>query len=1055
MLIKSSLALTVVAVLAVAQTPPQIPSGAPPSHPRLLFTQLSKGALQAKVLAAGTVSNAAYNALATYSSFQTSGPPSISNQGSTTVTWSLRRMTEVAFRYQMTGNTGYGNNAKNALLAACNYLIPQGATTTYVQHTYPAALALTFDMVYPLLSASEKATVVGHLEQWISAIAGGSSFAPLSYFNAATENKSFSSFAGAALAGMAIWGDSNYPNLLNSVQANLLRLQNGYRDAFSPDGSVDESYGYYNYGEMNSLNAAIASEGCGFGDILSGTNVLKTPRWLTASLMGTQFVWHGDSGSSHKGMRLDTIGYYVINRTQDPVGLWGQLRIEELQPITDWTVSQAYSPWLNKAMHFPEGLAATLPAKLSSFYRDNLNEGSANSNKTTAYFGVGEGGHALLHNSTSPADKMLGVFYMIRDEWMPHAHEDDGHIAIASEGQHQHQDVGYGGYAEAQSTAHNIVLVAGVAGFNGGTTNYYNPPGPDGRFHGSLGSLALTPTFDYVRGNHEHMWMMERADRSVLMIKDPSDPYVVVISNVKKDGSNRTYREQWASASAASGQGTVSSPMTISKGGKYLRTVYLSPASVSISTSGTMSGGGYTSYMNRASASGTEVSFVSVHAATSCSASSPLQSPLSNTTGGSITRSGKVDKLLVSTDGNAIGDASTTSDGRLAWLRFTSGSVAEWIAAEATDLVHGGLVLLASSEAVNVAVRQGEIHVTTSSGSGAGNLSLAVYAPFLVTEVTVDGDPQAFSQSANQVTLGGGAPPTGPSVSLDDRFYHFNEGDAGDLANLSPAVLIANDGTFTSTGGWATASLKGGTSYQPRPISLSMSLNFLPGAYGHEAVIFAGATPGAGDVFELRVGPQGYGMSVDLFQGGSSVLGAQAPLDLSGCHGRFTLTYDPVLGTAEILDPLGQSLAFGNVSLLSSPYFLDVAVTSFARLDDVAIFDSAEDGVTPQGVVFWGFPSGRAGFALHAPLILASQSAALLYGGVAIDPVTTNYWFFASGMVESGAAPYLANPGQPPASIQQIFFESTATALLTTPGQEFGVSVTTWGGLTLTGLYTY
>ena len=278
MLIKSSLALTVVAVLAVAQTPPQIPSGAPPSHPRLLFTQLSKGALQAKVLAAGTVSNAAYNALATYSSFQTSGPPSISNQGSTTVTWSLRRMTEVAFRYQMTGNTGYGNNAKNALLAACNYLIPQGATTTYVQHTYPAALALTFDMVYPLLSASEKATVVGHLEQWISAIAGGSSFAPLSYFNAATENKSFSSFAGAALAGMAIWGDSNYPNLLNSVQANLLRLQNGYRDAFSPDGSVDESYGYYNYGEMNSLNAAIASEGCGFGDILSGTNVLKTPR---------------------------------------------------------------------------------------------------------------------------------------------------------------------------------------------------------------------------------------------------------------------------------------------------------------------------------------------------------------------------------------------------------------------------------------------------------------------------------------------------------------------------------------------------------------------------------------------------------------------------------------------------------------------------------------------------------------------------------------------------------------------------------------------------------
>jgi hypothetical protein len=234
-----------------------------------------------------------------------------------------------------------------------------------------------------------------------------------------------------------------------------------------------------------------------------------------------------------------------------------------------------------------------------------------------------------------------------------------------------------------------------------------------------------------------------------------------------------------------------------------------------------------------------------------------------------------------------------------------------------------------------------------------------------------------------------------------------------------------------------------------------MSLDFLPGSSGHEAAIHAGSSIGGGDVFELRAGPQGGAVGLDLLQGGSSVLTAQVPLDLSGSHARFSLVYDPVVGTAEVLDPLGQSLAFGTLAPRSNPYFLEVAVTSFVRLDDLALFDSAEDGTTPQGLVFWGAPSGRGGFAVQAPMLLGLQNVTLFFNGSVIDPVITSFWFYATGMVEGGASPYIANPAQLPTTIQQIFFESTALALLNQPGQEAGMSLTTAAGVVLSSYYTY
>jgi hypothetical protein len=1031
-------------VLAAAALLLPIQAQTPPPHPRLLFTAAEIPGLAARTTQ--PVTSAAWNAFATSVSWPLSSP-SPSTQGSWNVQYAMRKLEELSLRYAILGSTSHGNAARTALLAAVSTLTPTGSAP-YIQASYASVIAISYDLLHPLLSAQERTQVVNHLIAWVNALKSASN-AVTTYqgYAAAVDNFAFSWMAGVAMSLMAIWGDTtSYPNLVPELQATLDKLRIGWMDAVSPDGSIDESYGYSSYGCLWAIHAAVAAQNCGLGDIVAGTNLERTGRWLLSSLFGSRLAWIGDSSPSHKGTRLDTITYWLARRSQDPEVLWGLEQFFALDPASNYTPSQAFSPYANVFLHYPAGLSPVAPALRSGFFRDNLNEGTPTSNKTTAYTGVGTGGQAFLHNSAAPGWTQLGALYLIRDEWMNHNHEDDGHLSIFSEGQDQVLDMGYSGqsgsWAGSQSSDHNIVVVDGAAAFNGAANNYYTPPSPNGRYLGRKEALLLGLGADYVRGAHENMWLMAEASRSVVLVKDPVRPYLVLLDRVNRNGAPASYDALFHGAGPAGGAGTPASPMTITSGGRTLRSVFLSPSGATVlpGSAATCPGSGVVHYRNRVRAQGTAVTFLSVHGKDAPLGVQPLLLPLAGTTGGTLVLPESTDKLLASTAGSAaqeIGDASTRTDARLLWLRTSGPQGLEFLLGEGRSLVHEGQTLASCSSPAVLSARGGRLEISVPDAALAG-FGAVVRVPWAVASVTVNGQARVFTTSGNAVHVG-----TYPVLppSLEDRLHSFHGGSPGDALLEGPALMLPGE-AFGASSGTARLHLRGGAIRPARPFTLSATVAFLATGTPAAALVLR-APSGNGELFRAtvqRVGPTT--AAIQLAASGPPVTTVYLPLSTSGTL-RFGLLADPLSGSVGILDALGAQA--GSLPILLDPagVRLTVDVTAAGTVDDVTYFDSDEDGMIPQGIVFAVCtPTGRVCIAYSCPGLVLHSDSGLYYDGLRLEPWFVDLWYQLAGVHEVFAGPALL-PGQPiPLTLREVGLESTYRAVDGQPGTAVAASLT-------------
>lgn len=1041
--VRAAMVLLLTFGFAVGQTPPP--------HPRLLFTSAELPAIQAKINASGTPPAVSYSQMVSSAGLQTGA-----NQYAYVVYRSLRRMTEVAFRYRVTGNSSYGNNAKNLLMTMVNYLTPTG-DRAYLTATYPCAMALTFDWVYPLLSSSEKAAVVAELEAWVTAMrTGNNGWASYNSYSAAVDNHSMAWCSGIAFTLMAIEGDSSYPNLQGLITQNMQKLHDGWMDAISPDGSVDEAYGYANYGNMYSMNAGVAAINCGYGDWMAGTNVLRVPRWLTSSLAGDSFLWIGDSSPTHKGDRIDPICYYPLTRSDaaDPMALWGLNRIMMNEAPGDATPSQAWSPHVHRAIYYPTGLAEQVPEVLSGFFRDNLNQGWSTGNKLNAYPQVGGGGHAFMHNSTDPAWAKLCAYYLIRDEWMTHNHEDDGHFSLSVDGEWAFLDMGYANQSNwhgAQSVDHNIVLVQGASEFQGGSNNYYNPPSTNGRFLGQKREAMVSPHMDYVRGSHGNMWMMQTADRSVILIKDPVVPYVILVDHVNKDGGNHVYEEVFHAAGGASGQGTLASPMTVSANGVVSRSIWLSPANANVVTGGSSNNAGTNYWRHRVTASGSDVTFLSIHGETMPLSTTPLVNPQANTKGSTLSYGAFSDVVLVRDQPGSMGDATTTADGEFVWVRRSSQQITAWAAAEALSVVHDGVTLLAASEHVTVTARDGRIFVQTVTGDGVQGLSMTLHAPFVTTELVVDGQSEAFTQTGQSVTIGG-APL--PSTSSDDRTYSFLDGYVWD-AITSPNLITLND-AITSSSGWSSITLKGGEWIGGRPLSLGMDVLFQPGSPGTVAGFKCEDVVGTGNVLTAMVRPwTTTTFKVQVYQNSAFIGDAIIANAIVGNQGRFNIHFEPTSGVVQVQDSMGTPAVSLAVAPVSGTFRVRATVSTYALVDNVTLFDSAEDGQNPQGLCFYANHHAVAGFSMRTPNLMGLQEWRGVQNGQFADQWLTETWFFHGALHETLVSQYVPAGVFPPATLQEAAWEFELPTVIQLPGESIGIFIKAASGLEMLGLVAY
>ena len=307
---KSILVAFMAAVCVLAEFSEPVCAQTPPPHPRIMFTAASVPEIMSRVNTPGSLSAQAYAGLASSAGWSSPG------LGAWQTMASLRKIHEVSLRYALTGTAVYGDRARNAIMAAIGTptFTPTGLYP-YQFATYAASLAISYDLIHDHLTVAQRAPIISHLEQWILALQSGSNVVgSYASYGGCTDNYSFSWASGLVVCLLSIWGESSQANILPRALQNLNNLRDGWLDAVSPDGSMDESYGYMNYGELWSLYAGMAAEHCGLGDFLSGTNIVKSQKWLSSSLLWDSgkwsLPWFGDSSGQHKGIRWDPIAFY-------------------------------------------------------------------------------------------------------------------------------------------------------------------------------------------------------------------------------------------------------------------------------------------------------------------------------------------------------------------------------------------------------------------------------------------------------------------------------------------------------------------------------------------------------------------------------------------------------------------------------------------------------------------------------------------------------------------------------------------------------------------------
>lgn len=1057
----SGLALvTVFVALAPAQSVP----GAPPARPRLLFRAQDIPVLAAKVVAPGTFSSQMWGSMSTSAVWQcgvTSGACPGGSQDHWRVYRSFRAMTELAARYAILGDAAAGANAKALLLGgaynALSYTSPSAAFPPSLA-SYPCAIAATYDMIRPLLTPAERALVIAEIESWVqpleSAVVLG---IPLAGYGGATNNYTFALAAGIVVSLLGVWGESALPDIPQRVATWCAYLRTGYLDAISPDGSVDESYGYAHYGPLYSLQAAVAAENCGFGDQLAGTNVLRTPGWFAASLMGDSFPWSGDSSPTHRGVQFDPVLFAVVGRTGDACALHGLQRILAVRPIDPNHSTFAWSPFLTAALHYPESLTPVAPAVASAVFGDNLNiapAGWAMWNASNNHPAAGEGCQAFLHNGPSAAAAPFSVFYNIRDEWANHGHEDDGHVGLAALGTHLLLDRGYavnpGGNPinpseGAQHDEHNIVTVAGGQPF--GQVNHFNPPLPDGRFRGRRLASFLSPVFDYVRGDHAFAWMMNRAERTVALVKDPANPYAIVLDHVEKGPGTFTYEQRWNGASAATGAGTAQNPVIVSGGSASLRTTYLSPSSVTVvpGAQTTLSSSGITFFPNKVTRTAAgAVTFLGVNHVQPLTSSAPLSQPAPGTVGGVLTWGPRVDRILAATSAGGASDAAASSDARFVWVRRDQGIVTSYALAGGTQLGFQGMSLLSSSVPVDLAVSGGRVDIARVAppSSGPALPSILLHLPAPPAEVLLDGLPVAYAVVGNVLGIGLSFPatsPVSPNVT-NDRFYTFSEPVPLD-AWEGPGLVRSLDGRITAApqSGIAGFSPRGDSGWSG-PVAVAWDVQ-IPGgpSAGWAGGLDLGTAPGAFDVLRIGFFGAASGVYVLAYNSlGPPVFFAAAPVG-SEASVRIVMNCGAAAGVASFTDRLGRPLGSLAVPAAPAPLHLRFGATSAILFDNVAVFDAEEDGVTPQGIAVWVLPSGNLGMAFHAPFVLGGSGVGFQLNGLPVPPPIVAAWFGASWMTEFLLAPAIVAPGFNPLLMRELALESLVPAVPPAPGVVYGV----------------
>ncbi|RPI25149.1 MAG: hypothetical protein EHM61_15130 [Acidobacteria bacterium] len=523
----------------------------PGTHPGILFSRAELPALRARAKSTG-LPGEAWKRLQKTADAPASSDLTLKQTVGREGRLLASQLVAMSLVYQVEGDRALGRRAIALFLAVLDKVDAfdfhkEVDSDFFATEHWPKAFAFAWDWLYELMTPEERIVALARLERWNEALF---QHTESWWWREAGYNCGAIPVGAQGLLLAAIRGESQHPEY-GRWHSDCFRKvsKNYFPETWRSSGIANEGPGYAHYHNNPTLFAE-AVRRLGGPDIIPASGAVNAMHYLRHQWMPQGGCGPVGDNTGYGRRVFQPIYLHGIRELGDAAGLWTFEKYVDLDRIDPLGVFLLY----------PDGLKPVSPGTLDE--------------PVSHYFEIDQNraGYLFARNEWDNEQAHWFVFTTRHDE-ANHTHYDMNSFLFTAFGDQfaTHENIfGYSHPHHGADLEHNIVIVD-----EGGMPAADRPTsaGDDGSIYGFMTSVVAGHFADYARGDARLSYAdrsissstpAERADRSVLCVKQGPAPYIVVADDIEKGQGEHDYHWQWYTpAKSLSGAGTFAGPFVI------------------------------------------------------------------------------------------------------------------------------------------------------------------------------------------------------------------------------------------------------------------------------------------------------------------------------------------------------------------------------------------------------------------------------------------------------------------------------------------------------------
>lgn len=538
----------------------------PGTHPGIIFSRAELPALRARARSTGLAGEAwkrVQKTAAAPASASLTVKQAVGREGELLAS----QLAAMSLVYQVEGDKSMGTRAVELFLAVLDRIDAfafhkEVDSDFFATEHWPKAFAFAWDWLYELMTPEQRTMALARLERWNEALF---EHTESWWWRDAGYNCGAIPVGAQGLLLCAIRGESRHPKYDRWYSECFRKVSKNYfPETWRADGIANEGPGYAHYHNNPTLFAE-AVRRLGGPDIIPASGAVNAMHYLRHQWMPQGGCGPVGDNTGYGRRVFQPIYLHGIRELRDAPGLWTFEKYVDLDRIDP----------LGVFLHYPDGLRPVSPGTLDE--------------PVSHYFEIDHNRAGYLFARSEWDNEQAHWFvFTTRHDDANHTHYDMNSFLFTAFGEQfaTHENIyGYSHPNHGADLEHNIIIVG-----EGGMPVADRPDsaGDDGSINGFMTGVAAGHFADYARGDARLSYAdrsvdastpAERAERSVLFVKQGPAPYLVIADDIQKGQGEDDYHWQWYTpAKTVAGAGAFADPFVIEGERARCRIAFYEPA---------------------------------------------------------------------------------------------------------------------------------------------------------------------------------------------------------------------------------------------------------------------------------------------------------------------------------------------------------------------------------------------------------------------------------------------------------------------------------------------